>query len=156
MCGIGGWLGTLVNGEVVAEGMAQCLRHRGPDANGIQSWPEATLVHTRLSIIDLSPAGAQPMANEDGAVWTVFNGEIYNHLELRRYLQSRGHVFRGHSDTEVIPHLFEEEGVAFVRKLRGMFALAIYDSRNRKLILARDRFGIKPLFFAATSNRVAF
>jgi len=95
--------------------MARALRHRGPDANGIKSWPQATLVHTRLSIIDLTPAGAQPMANEDGTVWTVFNGEIYNHREIRRDLEARGHVFKGHSDTEVIPHLYEEEGAEFVR-----------------------------------------
>src|SRR5262245_20542867 len=135
MCGIGGWLGTLANGQVVAESMARCLRHRGPDATGIQSWPAATLVHTRLSIIDLSPAGAQPMANEDGTVWTVFNGEIYNHHELRDKLERRGHTFRGHSDTEVLPHLYEEEGPDFVNKLRGMFALAIYETRNRRLVL---------------------
>ena len=95
------------------EAWRQALRHRGPDAHGIRSWPEATLVHTRLSIIDLSPAGAQPMANEDGTVWTVFNGEIYNHRELRRDLEARGHVFKGHSDTEVLPHLYEEEGLRF-------------------------------------------
>jgi asparagine synthase (glutamine-hydrolysing) len=156
MCGIGGWLGPLVNGEVVAEGMARCLRHRGPDGNGIQSWPEATLVHTRLSIIDLSPAGAQPMANEDGTVWTVFNGEIYNHRPLRRYLETRGHVLKGHSDTEVLPHLYEEEGLDFIAKLRGMFALAIYDTRTRTLVLARDRFGIKPLFYTAENERLVF
>ena len=85
--------------------------------------PRATLVHTRLSIIDLSPTGAQPMANEDGTIWTIFNGEIYNHRELRHELEARGHVFRGRSDTEVLPHLYEEEGPAFAAKLRGMFAL---------------------------------
>src|SRR4051812_25551082 len=150
MCGIAGWLGTLSDPKSYGARMAHALRHRGPDAQGVQTWPEAALVHTRLSIIDLSSAGAQPMANEDGTVWTVFNGEIYNHRELQRELETRGHVFRGHSDTEVLPHLFEEEGAAFISRLRGMFALAIYDSRNRTLLLARDRFGIKPLFFAAT------
>ena len=156
MCGIAGWLGNLPDGEGYAARMMQALRHRGPDAQGIRSWPEATLVHTRLSIIDLSPTGAQPMANEDRTIWVVFNGEIYNHHELRRNLKARGHVFRGHSDTEVLPHLYEEEGPAFVAKLRGMFALAIYDTRNQRLILARDRFGIKPLFYAPGNNRVAF
>ncbi|HEY1248376.1 MAG TPA: hypothetical protein VGE97_05275, partial [Nitrososphaera sp.] len=111
------------------------MRHRGPDASGIKSWPGATLVHTRLSIIDLTPAGAQPMANEDETVWTVLNGEIYNHREIRSELEKRGHKFRGHSDTEVLPHLYEEEGSAFINKLRGMFALAIYDSRARTLLL---------------------
>ena len=96
------------------------------------------------------------MANENGTVWTVFNGEIYNHREIRRDLEARGHVFKGHSDTEVLPHLYEEEGVEFVKRLRGMFALAIYDTRNQTLILARDRFGIKPLFYAPAVNRLAF
>lgn len=156
MCGIAGWLGTLPGSEDYGVRMAQTLHHRGPDAHGIRSWPDATLVHTRLSIIDLSPAGAQPMANEDGTVWTVFNGEIYNHRELRRDLEARGHVFKGHSDTEVLTHLYEEEGSAFVAKLRGMFALAIYDTRTRTLVLARDRFGIKPLFYAPGNGRLAF
>ena len=96
------------------------------------------------------------MANEDGTVWTVFNGEIYNHRELRRASRNRGHKFRGHSDTEVLPHLYEEEGSDFVNRLRGMFALAIYDTRNRTLILARDRFGIKPLFYAPGKDQLAF
>src|SRR5262245_28743998 len=158
MCGIAGWLGSLPDnvGVDYAAHMVQALRHRGPDAHGIRSWPEATLVHTRLSIIDLTPAGAQPMANEDGTVWTIFNGEIYNHRELRQDLESRGHLFNGHSDTEVLPHLYEEEGSEFVKRLRGMFALAIYDSRTRTLLLARDRFGIKPLFYAPGNYRLAF
>lgn len=156
MCGIGGWLGSLPNKEIIASRIAHALRHRGPDARGIRSRPEFTLVHTRLSIIDLSPTGSQPMSNEDRTVWTVFNGEIYNHREIRRYLEDHGHVFRGHSDTEVIPHLYEEEGAAFVNRLRGMFALAIYDTRTRTLVLARDRFGIKPLFYAPAKNRLAF
>ena len=156
MCGIAGWLGTLPDSEQHASRMAQALRHRGPDAHGIRSWPEATLIHTRLSIIDLSPTGAQPMANEDGTVWTIFNGEIYNHLELRRQLEACGHVFKGRSDTEVLPHLYEEEGAEFVRKLRGMFALAIYDTRARTLLLSRDRFGIKPLFYALGTERLMF
>jgi asparagine synthase (glutamine-hydrolysing) len=156
MCGIAGWLGTLQDTKNIAMRMARVLHHRGPDAYGMQSWPEATLVHTRLSIIDLSPTGAQPMANENGTIWTVFNGEIYNHHELRRGLEARGHVFKGRSDTEVLPQLYEEEGLAFVAKLRGMFALAIYDVRTRTLVLARDRFGIKPLFYAPGTNSLAF
>jgi asparagine synthase (glutamine-hydrolysing) len=156
MCGIGGWLGNLPSDERVAKNMAQAMFHRGPDAHGIRSWPEATLVHTRLSIIDLSPAGSQPMANEDQTVWTVFNGEIYNHRQLRHHLEADGHVFKGRSDTEVIPHLYEEKGLAFVEQLRGMFALAIYDTRTRTLVLARDRFGIKPLFYAPGRHFLAF
>ena len=156
MCGIAGWLGTLPDSKRYAERIAQILQHRGPDEQGFRLWPGATLVHTRLSIIDLSPTGAQPMANEDGTVWTVFNGEIYNHHELRRRLESRGHRFKGHSDTEVLPHLYEEQGPAFVTELRGMFALALYDLRSHTLILARDRFGIKPLFYAPGRARLAF
>jgi len=156
MCGIAGWLGTLSNSEKQAASLLNALHHRGPDAHGIRSWPEASLAHTRLSIIDLSAAGAQPMANEDGSIWTVCNGEIYNHKELRCGLESRGHVFKGHSDTEVLPHLYEEYGTAFVTKLRGMFAFAIYDSRAHKLLLVRDRFGIKPLFFAPAKDRLGF
>lgn len=156
MCGIAGWLGRLSDAETYGRRMARALKHRGPDAQGIKSWPEVTLVHTRLSIIDLTSSGAQPMPNEDGTVWAVFNGEIYNHRELRRNLESRGHTFRGHSDSEILPHLYEEEGVAFPERLRGMFSLAIYDSRNRTLLLVRDRFGIKPLFYAAGPGRLAF
>jgi asparagine synthase (glutamine-hydrolysing) len=156
MCGIGGWLGSVPEQGALATRMIQRLRRRGPDAQGERSWPEATLVHTRLSIIDLSPTGAQPMANEDGTVWTVFNGELYNHRTLRRDLEARGHRFRGHADTEILPHLYEEEGPAFVHKLRGMFALAIYDTRSRTLLLVRDRFGIKPLFYAPGPYRLAF
>lgn len=136
--------------------MVQLLHHRGPDGHGFRSWSEATLVHTRLSIIDLSPSGAQPMPNEDGTIWTVFNGEIYNHRELRRDLETRGHRFKGRSDTEILPHLYEEEGLSFVGKLRGMFALAIYDRRTQTLILARDRFGIKPLFYSQQKDRIVF
>jgi asparagine synthase (glutamine-hydrolysing) len=156
MCGIAGWLGHQENSEKLALRMAVALRHRGPDAHGIQFWPEATLVHTRLSIIDISSNGAQPMANEDGSVWTVFNGEIYNHRELRRDLENRGHVFKGQSDTEILPHLYEEHGAQFVGRLRGMFALAIYDKHTQTVILARDRCGIKPLFYASSSRRLAF
>ena len=156
MCGIGGWLGILPDHESHAKRMLQTLHHRGPDANGMKSWPGATLVHTRLSIIDVSPAGAQPMTNEDGTVWAVFNGEIYNHRDLRHDLEHRAHVFKGRSDTEVLPHLYEEGGRAFVARLRGMFALAIYDDRSRTLLLARDSFGIKPLFYAVANDRLMF
>lgn len=156
MCGIAGWLGSVTDGQQSATRMARALRHRGPDSQGIRSWPEATLVHTRLSIIDLSPTGAQPIANQDETVWAVFNGEIYNHRELRRELESRGHVFRGRSDSEVLPHLYQEEGPGFVSRLRGMFSLAIFDTRAKTLLLARDRFGIKPLFYAQAPHRLAF
>lgn len=156
MCGIAGWLGHLPEGQQVAGRIMHRLHHRGPDGRGFRHWPEATLVHTRLSIIDLSPAGAQPMSNEDGTVWAVLNGEIYNHRELQHELAQRGHQFRGRSDTEVLPHLYEEMGSELVTRLRGMFALAIYDTRAKTLLLARDRFGIKPLFYAPGHRRLAF
>ena len=172
MCGIGGWLSRHSENLPAAERMVQALYHRGPDAHGIQPWAEATLVHTRLSILDLSPSGAQPMSNEDGTVWTVFNGEIYNHHEIRQALTAQGHRFKGRSDTEILPHLYEEcvKNLAdtadsagrntaigqLISQLRGMFALAIYDTRTRTLILARDRFGIKPLFYAPQTDRLAF
>ena len=156
MCGIGGWLGNLSDSEFLASRMVKVLHHRGPDGSGIKIQNNATLVHTRLSVIDLSPSGSQPMSNEDETIWVVFNGEIYNHHELRRRLEKNGHKFRGHSDTEVLPHLYEEEGRGFVEKLRGMFALAIYDTRSKILLIARDRFGIKPLFYAPSRQNFAF
>src|SRR5262249_34322748 len=149
VCGIAGWVGTWADSEQYVPRMVKALRHRGPDSSGVRLWEDAALIHTRLSIIDLSPTGMQPMPNEDGTVWTVFNGEIYNHLQLQHRMEARGHVFRGRSDTEVVPHLYEELGLQFVNELRGMFALAIYDAHRRRLVLVRDRFGIKPLFYAA-------
>lgn len=156
MCGIAGWIGYLPEGKQIAERIMHLLRHRGPDRQALRQWQEATLIHTRLSIIDLSPAGQQPMPNEDGTIWVVFNGEIYNHHELREELETKGHKFRGRSDTEILPHLYEEEGDKFVIRLRGMFALAIYDCRSRTLLLVRDRFGIKPVFYAPGPQCFAF
>lgn len=156
MCGIGGWLGNITDGRKYASRMVRSLHHRGPDGQGIRVWPSGSLVHTRLSIIDRSPSGAQPIPNEDESIWAVVNGEIYNHQEIRKTLELKGHQFRGHSDSEVIPHLYEEEGVDFVKKLRGMFALAIFDLRNQTLLLVRDRFGIKPLFYAECKNCMVF
>src|ERR1035441_7508318 len=156
MCGIAGWFGALPFGEAHAEEMARRMWHRGPDAKGIRRWDAATFVHTRLSIIDLTPTGEQPLSDEIGRVWTVFNGEIYNHHQLRNELKSHGHAFRGRSDTEVLPHLFEELRGDLLPKLRGMFAFAVYDSVEQRLLLGRDRFGIKPLFYALLPNGVAF
>jgi asparagine synthase (glutamine-hydrolysing) len=156
MCGIAGSFGKKELDPVVGERVREALRHRGPDGSGSKSWPGATLVHTRLRIIDLSPTGDQPMSNEDGSVWTAFNGEIYNHHELQVDLEKKGHRFRGRSDTEVLPHLYEEYGDSMFIRLRGMFAVAILDQRQRRLLLARDRFGIKPLFYAADGSRAAF
>lgn len=156
MCGIAGWIGHVDDGRRVADAMRVHLRHRGPDSSGVRELPGATLVHTRLSILDLSPEGNQPLGSGDGRIWTVFNGEIYNHRELRHELQQRGFTFRGHSDSEVIPALYRAEGPDFVKRLRGMFALAVYDTSTRRLLLARDRFGIKPLFYASNNERLAF
>ena len=133
MCGIAGWFGREDLDAVAGERVLEALRHRGPDGRASKSWPEATLLHTRLRIIDLSPAGDQPMSNEDGTVWTAFNGEVYNHRELQADLEKRGHRFRGRSDTEVLPHLYEEHGDAMFTLLRGMFAIAIFDRRKRRL-----------------------
>ncbi len=116
----------------------------------------AGLIHTRLAIIDLSPLGDQPMANEDGTIWTVFNGELYNHHELRDDLERRGHRFVGSSDTEVLPHLYEEFGMGMFERLRGMFAVAILDLNENTVALGRDRFGIKPLFFSRGRETVSF
>ena len=135
---------------------ATLLAHRGPDGRGFYHDEFCELVHRRLAIIDLSPAGRQPMANEDGSVQVVFNGEIYNHRELRRELTDRGHLFRSAADTEVLVHLYEEAGEALVQRLRGIFAFAIYDRRQRRLLLARDRFGVKPLFYALHDGQWIF
>lgn len=149
MCGIAGWIGQIPQPERHADSLCDALHHRGPDGRGTRLWDRACLAHTRLKIIDLSDAAGQPMSNEDGTVWTVFNGEIYNHVELQRWLESRGHTFRSHCDTEVIPHLYEEDGNELISRLRGMFSLAVFDVRRQSLLLGRDRFGIKPLVYAS-------
>jgi len=138
------------------EAMTHVLQHRGPDDSGIYVQGFIGLGHQRLSIIDLSPAGHQPMSNEDGSLWLVYNGEIYNFEELRKELTAKGHVFRSHTDTEVIVHLYEEEGRDCVRKLRGMFAFALWDSRKQELFLARDRAGKKPLVYAVVDGALIF
>jgi asparagine synthase (glutamine-hydrolysing) len=132
------------------------LRHRGPDGSGYFHDAHCELVHRRLALIDLSPTGHQPIANEDGSVQVIFNGEIYNHRELRADLVARGHRFRGTSDSEVLAHLYEQHGAHMHEHLRGMFAFAVYDLRKRQLVLARDRFGIKPLFVAESEGEVVF
>ena len=157
MCGIAGILecsGRPVN-QAELEAFTQRLTHRGPDGAGLHLDGALGLGHRRLAIIDLE-GGRQPLCNEDGSVWTVFNGEIYNHRELRTELEARGHVFRSRSDTEVIVHGFEQWGVDLLLHLRGMFALAVWDARRRQLLLARDRMGIKPLCYAHDGRRLAF
>jgi asparagine synthase (glutamine-hydrolysing) len=130
--------------------MCATIAHRGPDGEGIWSDPAAgiALGHRRLSIVDLSESGAQPMPNEDGTVVLTYNGEVYNHAELRGELEAKGHVYRSHTDSETIVHLYEEEGPRCVERLHGMFAFAIWDARRRELFLARDRVGVKPLYYA--------
>jgi asparagine synthase (glutamine-hydrolysing) len=158
MCGICGVVhkdGAPVDAPAL-ERMAAALAHRGPDDSGIEALGAVGLGHRRLSIIDLSPDGHQPMGNEDGSVRIVFNGEIYNFRELRAGLEQRGHRFRSRSDTEVILHLYEELGTDCLSRLRGMFAFAIWDEPRRRLFLARDRVGKKPLYYADTASRFLF
>ena len=140
MCGIcGKYSQTGVQPEEV-RGMLRAIAHRGPDDEGLYVNGHIGIGNRRLSIIDL-PGGHQPISNEDETVWTVYNGEIYNYRQLRQELERKGHVFRTHSDTEVIVHLYEELGERCVERLSGMFAFAIWDDRQQKLVLARDRLG---------------
>lgn len=132
------------------------LSHRGPDDSGHYQDDYCELVHRRLALVDLSPTGHQPMPNENGSIYVIFNGEIYNHRDLRSNLESQGHNFRGTSDTEVLVHLYEAYGPQMVKQLRGMFAFAIYDRPRRQLFLTRDRFGIKPLYFAVHNQQWIF
>jgi asparagine synthase (glutamine-hydrolysing) len=145
-------------GEELVERMSDTLVHRGPDAYGSQYLPEdrVALGHRRLSIIDLSAAGRQPMSNEDGTVWITYNGEVYNHAVLRTELEAKGHVYRSNTDTESLVHLYEEEGPRCVERLEGMFAFAIWDTRRRELFLARDRVGVKPLYYARLPHGMLF
>ena len=158
MCGIAGVLyadqARPVDGAVL-KGMARAIAHRGPDAEGFCMAPGVGLAHRRLSIIDLA-GGDQPIGNEDGSVQVILNGEIYNFQELRRQLESRGHRFRTQTDTEVLVHLYEDDGEALVERLRGMFAFALWDSRRRKLLLARDRVGLKPLYVYRDGSKLVF
>ena len=156
MCGIAGIHapGGDADAQIVAA-MAGRLVHRGPDGEGFHQGPEIALANRRLAIID-PEHGHQPLISEDGQVVAVFNGELYNHAELRAGLESRGHRLRSDSDGEVIPHLYEEEGPRFVQRLNGIFAIALWDARSRTLHLARDHFGVKPLYWARVNGRLAF
>jgi asparagine synthase (glutamine-hydrolysing) len=158
MCGIAGVLyadPTRPVARGVLEAMGQAIAHRGPDGEGFWQEPGLGLVHRRLAIIDLG-GGAQPQGNEDGSVQVVFNGEIYNFQDLRHQLEARGHTFRTNSDTEVLVHLYEEEGERLVDKLRGMFAFALWDRTRRRLVLGRDRLGIKPLYLYRDGEKFLF
>ncbi len=158
MCGIAGLVDPGMPGADIRrtlQPMTDAIAHRGPDDEGFYVAEGVGLGSRRLSIIDLA-GGHQPIANEDGHVQVVFNGEIYNYLELRGQLLARGHVFRTNSDTEVIAHLYEEKGVDCFADLRGMFGIALWDTRARRLLLARDRLGKKPLFYAQRGERLLF
>ncbi|MFH1487331.1 MAG: asparagine synthase (glutamine-hydrolyzing) [Pseudomonadota bacterium] len=158
MCGICGKIDY--DGKEIDEGllkkMCHSLSYRGPDDEGFFTAPSVGLGHRRLSIIDLSPAGHQPMSNEDGAIWLVFNGEIYNFQDFRSKLLSKGHALGSRTDCEPIIHFYEEEGVHFLNRLNGMFAFALWDGPKKKMILARDRLGIKPLHYAWDGRRLVF
>ncbi len=159
MCGICGIFDAEGQGPAhaaLARQMSDALSHRGPDNDGFHVASHCVLGHRRLKIIDLSPLGANPMTNEDGSLWLTFNGEIYNYQDLRPELVKRGHRFRSQTDTEVILHMYEDEGEDFLQQLNGMFALALWDERRKRLILARDRFGKKPLYYWSDGRRLLF
>jgi asparagine synthase (glutamine-hydrolysing) len=158
MCGIAGIIHSDPSHPVLPESiqkMCDAMAHRGPDDFGHYVKGHVGIGMRRLSIIDLE-TGKQPITNEDGTIWVVFNGEIYNYRELRKDLEIKGHRFRTTSDTEVIVHLFEELEENCVQRLRGMFAFAIWDARRQSLVLGRDRLGIKPLYYAETPEGLMF
>jgi len=158
MCGICGKMKFEKEARVssaLIRGMLDTIRHRGPDDGGVYTSPQIGLGQVRLSIIDLA-SGHQPLSNEDGTIWIVFNGEIYNYRELRSFLLSKGHILKTQSDTEVIVHLYEELGPACLEKMRGMFTFALWDQNKRNLFLARDRVGIKPLYYAVIGDGIVF
>lgn len=158
MCGIAGILNLTANpppDRALLADMIAAVRHRGPDGYGFYADADVGLAHARLSIIDLE-GGKQPIHNEDRTVWVVFNGEIFNYVELRKDLERRGHRFYTQSDTEVIVHAYEAHGDAFVNALNGQFAIALWDARRKRLLLARDRTGIRPLFYTTVKGRLFF
>jgi len=159
MCGIAGFYhykhGRSADPEVLAA-MNEVLRHRGPDDAGLYVSGPVALAQRRLSIVDLSPAGRNPMPNEDDTLWITFNGEVYNVRERRAEFESRGHTFKSHTDTEMLLHLYEEKGPKLLEDLRGMFGFALWDSRHRTLLVARDRLGIKPIYWRDGGGTFAF
>ena len=158
MCGIAGLVSCVQLGPDARErarAMRDVITHRGPDEAGLHLDDRAALAHRRLSIVDLA-TGQQPLSNEDGSVWVIFNGEIYNHADVRPELEARGHRYRTHSDTETIVHAYEEWGDDCVQRFRGMFAFAIWDARKRRLLLVRDRLGVKPLYWTRCRDLILF
>ncbi|MET3661670.1 asparagine synthase (glutamine-hydrolyzing) [Aquamicrobium ahrensii] len=158
MCGIAGYLGQLRKDDSrsLLHGMSAALAHRGPDGAGIHIDDDFGFAHRRLAVIDLSPDGAQPMAGGDGSLHITYNGEIFNHIELRAMLEGRGRHFRTASDTEVLLQLYEEYGPDCVNHLNGDFAFAIWDAKRRRMVLARDRMGVRPLFYTWRQGRFYF
>ena len=158
MCGIVGIVNLdrkpVLSSEILRA--TDSMAHRGPDDSGVMVWHHVALGHRRLSIIDLSSAGHQPMSNEDSKIWIAYNGETYNYRQLRAQLERDGHVFKSDTDTEVIVHLYESYGQRCVELLNGMFAFAIYDQNKHQLLLARDRYGIKPLYYWRNSHLLLF
>ncbi len=158
MCGIAGRLNLktqMLMDPALIQGMLNAIHHRGPDDSGVFSDGQVGLGSTRLSIIDLA-SGRQPISNEDGTIWIVFNGEIYNYVELRSQLEAAGHVFRTRTDTEVLVHLYEEQEADWLLQLNGQFAIALWDQRKRRLILARDRMGVRPIYYTINSEYLLF
>jgi asparagine synthase (glutamine-hydrolysing) len=159
MCGIAGIYNYLTKEPVnsrLLQDMSDLIAHRGPDDHGIYVNRQIGLAHRRLSIIDLSPSGHQPLSNQDGTIWITYNGECYNYRQFFPQLRNRGHVFKSSSDTEVILHLYEEYGLEFLNRLDGMFAFALWDGNRQRLVLARDRLGIKPLFYYHDGKKLLF
>lgn len=156
MCGIAGYIGQVSDSERINAKMTESMLHRGPDQQATVVIDQVTLLHNRLKIIDLSDTANQPMPNEDNTLWLVFNGEIYNHKKLRKQLLNAGHEFRSKTDSEVIIHAYEQWGTLSFKKLKGMFAFALFDRKQQKLLLCRDRFGIKPLYFSQQAHQFVF
>ncbi|MHA2364109.1 MAG: asparagine synthase (glutamine-hydrolyzing) [Candidatus Hodarchaeales archaeon] len=154
MCGIVGYTGSYE--KDVLKNMLKSISHRGPDDNGIYQDDLISLGHQRLSIIDLSPAGRNPLCNEDQSIWITFNGEIYNYMEIKEDLIEKGHQFSSKTDTEVAIHAYEEFGIEFLNKINGMFAFALWDDNKKELFLVRDRIGIKPLYYSIHENNIIF
>lgn len=159
MCGINGvfhYRGEGAADRSLVERQMRCIAHRGPDDHAVWAEGPVALAQQRLAVVDLSPGGHQPMPNEDESLWVTYNGELYGWPEIRKDLAARGHRFRGYSDTEAFLHLYEELGTGLFEHLRGMFAFALWDRPRRRLLIGRDRFGIKPLYYHDDGKRIAF
>jgi len=158
MCGIAGIVGHAPSDSI--HKMVAAMHHRGPDDSGVYTDDWISFGMARLAIIDITPTGHQPMHNHDGSVWIVYNGETYNFRQERSVLEGKGHHFKSHSDTEVVLRMYEEYGDGFLLRMRGMFAVAVYDKRKgpgrERLLLARDHLGIKPLLYCRVGSRLIF